>query len=142
MVKSAGLPGITVTAHEPLSDDLRRFIFTSIPSVPYLEAILQFRAPPRRALSPAKLGAALYVGEAAARDLIAAMMAAGIVRSVSNRADELYEYESSDPTLDSLIEKLVRAYTGDLVGVTRLIHDGTQRSAQRFSDAFKFTKGS
>jgi hypothetical protein len=128
--------------HEPLSDDLRRFILTSVPSVPYLEAILQFHAPPRAPRSAASLAAVLYIGEPAAQALITALAVAGIVRKLPHDAEDRHEYAPAEPAMAAMIDRLVRAYTSDLVGVTRLIHDATQRSAQRFSDAFKFGKGS
>ena len=123
-----------------LPDDLRRFVLTSVPSVPYLEAMLQFHRAPQIQRSAVSLSAEIYVSEGTAAALIRQLEASGIVSPVADRAG-LFAYAPVDPGLDDRIGCLARAYARDLIGVTHLIHDATQRSAIRFSDAFKFRKG-
>lgn len=123
-----------------LPDDLRRFVLTSVPSVPYLEALLQFHRAPQTERSAASLSAEIYVSESTAAALIRQLESSGIVSAVAGRAG-LYAYAPMNPGLADLIGRLARAYSGDLIGVTHLIHDATQRSAIRFADAFKFRKG-
>ena len=135
--------------HEPLGDDLRRFILTSIPSVPYLEAMLQLHRARPLGHTSATLAAAIYVSEAAASALLQGLAAAGVARvakaagtPASGGDAPLFEYAPTDAALAASIDALAGAYSRDLVGVTRLIHDSTQRSAMHFADAFKFKKGS
>lgn len=55
-------------------------------------------------------------------------------------AAPLYRYEPSDEELATAIERLSSAYAIDIIGVTHLIHDSLQKSAQQFADAFKLRK--
>ena len=54
----------------------------------------------------------------------------------------VFRFAPRDDALAVMIERLARAYEADLIGVTKLIHDRTQKSAQRFSEAFKWRKDS
>jgi hypothetical protein len=64
-----------------LPDHVRRFVLTSVASVPYLEAILLLRGEPRsESWSAARVGQRLYVREADAANLLAALNDAGIAR--------------------------------------------------------------
>ena len=53
-----------------IPEDLRRFVLTSIPSVPFLEALLLMRADPDRAWRRDTLARRLYVREKTAEDLV------------------------------------------------------------------------
>ena len=119
-----------------ISPDLKRFILTSIPSVPHLEAVLLMHGQPGLGRTTREVGARLYVPEHVAANLLQSLCDSGLLS-----CDEaLYRYEPGNPTLDALMAALAKAYADDLVGVTKLIHDATQRSAQRFADAFKLRK--
>jgi hypothetical protein len=39
-----------------------------------------------------------------------------------------------------LLDQVVIAYRTEMIGMTHLIHDRTQKSAQRFADAFRLKK--
>ena len=119
-----------------ISPDLKRFILTSIPSVPHLEAVLLMHGQPGLGRTTAEVGARLYVPEHVAARLLQSLCDSGLLSSDG----ALYRYEPGNPTLDALMAALAKAYAEDLVGVTKLIHDATQRSAQRFADAFKLRK--
>lgn len=122
-----------------LSTELKRFILTSIPSVPHLEAVLLMHARPGQELSAAEVASRLYVPEPAAADLLRTLCAAGILQC-DDAAVARYRFDPGKPSLDALLEALAKAYADDLVGVTRLIHDSTQKNAHRFADAFKLKK--
>ena len=124
-----------------IPDDVRRFILTSIPSVPYLEAALLFRGQPSEQRSARDLARALYLPERAGAELLARLCAAGILQCTPDEP-ALYRYEPGDPTLARALDQLAAAYADDLVGVTNLIHDATRKNATRFADAFKLRKDS
>ena len=120
-----------------LPADLRRFILTSIPSVPYLEAVLLLRADPAQEWEAPHLARRLYVPESTAAELIALLRASGI--AVDAEASGKVRYAPA-PELQALVDSVAHAYTHDLVAVTRLIHSRIDRRAQQFADAFRFRK--
>ena len=122
-----------------LSADLRRFILTSIPSVPHLEAALLLHAQPGQGHTAAEVAARLYVPQRVAEDVLGTLCAGGILRC-DEGAEPRYRFEPGQPSLDRLLDELTRSYAADLVGITRLIHDATQKNAQRFADAFRLRK--
>ena len=63
----------------PFPEDLRRFVLTSIPSVPFLEALLLLRAAPDRHWHADTLARRLYVGERTAQALLQDLCRAGMV---------------------------------------------------------------
>lgn len=68
---------------EPIPEKVRRFILTSVPSVPFVEALLLFRNDPEAALEASFVARKLYIGEAVAADVIAQLHAARIVQAVA-----------------------------------------------------------
>lgn len=55
---------------EPIPESLRRFILTSISSVPFVEALLLFRNDREAALDTKLVARNLYIGESAAAEVI------------------------------------------------------------------------
>jgi hypothetical protein len=123
-----------------ISEDTRRFVLTSIPSIPYLEAILLFKRDRSAEWSAKRLGQALYIPESAASALVQALASAGVITGATDAS--LFHYSPRDATLDGALNALEEAYRADMIGVTRLVHDATQRSAQRLADAFRIRKDS
>ena len=123
----------TMTQGE-LPADVRRFILTSIPSVPYLEAVLLLRAEPE-AWSPQQLSQRLYVGERTAAELLSQLREGGVAEEVEGGV----RY-APVPALRELLGQVAQAYAADLVTVTTLIHSRIDRRAQQFADAFRFRK--
>jgi hypothetical protein len=119
-----------------IPDDVRRFILTSIPSVPYLEALLLLRAGSTRTWDAAHVAGRLYIGERDAEELLASLEQGG----VAAREEAGLRYAPRTPQLEQLIVQLATAYSQDLVGVTDLIHSRTEKRAQRFADAFRWKK--
>jgi hypothetical protein len=122
-----------------IPNDLKRFILTSVPSVPHLEAALMMHAQPGVGRTAAEVAARLYVPEQVAIDLLQSLFAAGILKRDAEPSPR-YRFEPGNPALDETLAALAQAYADDLVGVTKLIHDATQKNAQRFADAFKLRK--
>jgi hypothetical protein len=125
-----------------LPDDVRRFILTSVPSVPYLEAILLLRADPDVGWDARRVAARLYVPERQAAELLSALGAAGIARGEDDGETALFRYAPATPELRERLDALAQAYSTNLVGVTDLIHSRIDKRAQQFADAFRLRKDS
>ena len=125
---------------EAIADDVRRFILTSIPSVPFMEAILLFKALPGQAVETRSVGERLYIGEKQAAALVEQLAATRIIAPVEGRP-HTHRFAPS-PELAAMLDKVTHAYVHNLIGVTRLIHSRTERMAQQFADAFKIRKDS
>lgn len=116
---------------------MRRFILTSIPSIPYLEAVLLLRAEPRKDWDAAALARRLYVPERTGAELLALLGSSGIGQPVGEGVALRY---APPAELGELVERLSDAYSANLVAVTDLIHSRIDRRAQQFADAFRFRK--
>jgi hypothetical protein len=125
-----------------LSEDIRRFILTSVPSVPYLEAILLLRTDPGVGWDVRRLAARLYVAERQAAELLTALAAAGIAQGEDHGETALFRYAPATGELRERLDALAQAYSANLVGVTNLIHSRTDKRAQQFADAFRLRKDS
>lgn len=119
----------------PFPDEVRRFILTSIPSVPYLEALLLLRSGSRESWDAARVAQRLYVRETDAAALLSALEASGIAQ----RADVGYTY-APNAELAARIDQVAGCYVANLVEVTELIHSRLERRAHQFADAFRFKK--
>jgi DNA-binding IclR family transcriptional regulator len=120
----------------PMPDAVRRFVLTSIPSVPYLEALLLLRAGSTRAWAAKHAAERLYIGERDAEELLATLEQAGI----ATREAQGFRYAPRSPELVEVIDALATTYSQNLVGVTDLIHSRVEKRAQRFADAFRWKK--
>jgi len=125
---------------EPIPDELRRFILTSVPSVPFVEAMLLFMAKPDTALSVDEIARGLYMPLSAAAQVIDALRDARIVTAEPGSVDG--SRFAPAPELESMLGQLADFYSRDLIGVTDLIHSRTARRAQQFADAFRIRKDS
>jgi hypothetical protein len=124
-----------------LSDDIRRFILTSVPSVPYLEAVLLLRTDPDAGWDVPRVAARLYIPERQAAELLTALAAAGIAREDEGEA-ALFRYAPATGELRERLDALAQAYSANLVGVTDLIHSRIDKRARQFADAFRLRKDS
>lgn len=120
----------------PVPDDVRRFILTSIPSVPYLEALLLLRANSARTWDSFNVASRLYISEGQALDLLQGMQEARI----ATRTEQGTFAYLPVPELNDLIDALAITYSQDLVGVSDLIHSRLDKRAFQFSDAFRWKK--
>jgi hypothetical protein len=126
---------------EAFPDDVRRFILTSIPSVPYLEALLLLRGAPDQDWDGKKVAQRLYMSEKAAGALLGDLHAANIAVVTQQEAGS-YRYGPAPEELRQIIDLLAGTYSRQLVAVTNLIHSKTSKKAQQFADAFKLRKDS
>ena len=118
-----------------LGADLRRYILASVPSVPYLEALLLLRAEPDRSWDAGQLARRLYVPERSAAELVAQLREAGV--AAGEGAGVRYAPAAD---LAERLDQLAQAYAADLVSVSGLIHSRIDRRARQFADAFRFRK--
>ncbi|HSK75753.1 MAG TPA: hypothetical protein VLQ45_04800 [Thermoanaerobaculia bacterium] len=125
-----------------LTEDIRRFILTSVPSVPYLEAILLLRTDPEVGWDVPRLAARLYAAERQAAEVLTALAAAGIARGEDHGGTTLFRYAPATAELRERLDALAQAYSANLVGVTDLIHSRIDKRAQQFADAFRLRKDS
>jgi len=114
-----------------------RFILTSVPSVPFLEAVLLLRAEPARSWDAPLLARRLYVPERTAQELLAQLAASGVTAPGEGEAGVRFAPRED---LGDLLDRLAAAYAADLVAVTDLIHSRIDKRAQQFADAFRFRK--
>lgn len=124
---------------EAIADDVRRFILTSIPSIPFMEAMLLFKTLSGQPVETRSVAERLYVGEKQAAALVEQLRAARIVEPVPGTASHRF---APAPGLAAMLDRVAHAYVHNLIVVTRLVHSRTGRMAHHFADAFKLRKDS
>lgn len=126
---------------QPIPDDLRRFVLTSIASVPHLEALLLLRSVPDVFLGAATVAARLYVAEQLAQAVMQDLCRAGMLAPRAGDDGAIgYRYQPASEAMRLLIDRLAALYTSHLLEVTYLIHSALERKAHLFADAFKWRK--
>ena len=125
----------------PIPEDIRRFVLTSIASVPHLEALLLLRGARGRDWSAQKVAERLYIGEKVAARLLDELCRSGMAAPcpLANGA-ACYRYQPASPALGATIDALADLYARRLVDITNLIHSSLDRKAQQFADAFLLRK--
>lgn len=130
-------------AAPPIPEDIRRFVLTSIPSVPHLEALLLLRAAEPAFWHAARLSERLYISDKLAQSLLTDLCRSGMVEPRDEPQHTIiYRYQPSTAELRATIDSLADLYARQLVEVTHLIHSKLDRKAQQFADAFKWRKDS
>lgn len=123
-----------------IPEELRRFILTSIPSVPFLEALLLLRADPGQQWSGAMLAGRLYTSERTALGLLDELCRSSMAAPCPDPGAHLYCYAPGSEAMRERIDGLADLYARNLVDVTHLIHSTMDRKAQLFADAFRLRK--
>jgi hypothetical protein len=124
-----------------IPEDIRRFILTSVPSVPFLEALLLLRNEANRPWDAKQLATRLYISEKIANELLLELHAARFL-SVSETSPPLFSYSPHSDELDGMVGQVAETYSKNIVDVTNLIHSNVSKQAQQFADAFKWRKDS
>ncbi|HWT72709.1 MAG TPA: hypothetical protein VN361_11030 [Oxalicibacterium sp.] len=122
-----------------IPDDVRRFIVTSVPSIPHLEGLLLLRDATVPAWNADILAQRLYIGTRQAADLIEALHSSGFLAPIEDSPGN-YRYEPIHPSLREIADKLAQAYQTDLIGITNLVHSANSKKVQQFADAFKWRR--
>jgi hypothetical protein len=128
-----------VNVASAIPDELRRFLLTGTISVPHVEAILQLRQGTSNGWDAERLCRRIYVPAARARDLLADLLAIGVIKA-RTEGESAYDYSPATSELAALLDLLAKAYSEHLVAVTKLIHTAEERKAQEFAAAFRFRK--
>lgn len=123
-------------ARPEIPDHIRRFVLTSIPSVPHLEALLLLRSSMARAWVEPDLARRLYVPEGTAVAILREFEQAGLVTRRPGGEFQLIE----DPAIGNLVAELAEVYGRHLVRITDLVHSRMDRRALKFADAFRLNK--
>lgn len=121
----------------PIPDDVRRFVLTRIPSVPFLEAMLLLRAQRGAAWDTHAVAQRLYVSPQDAGALLSQLAEAGF--ATSDAASQTWRWDPPGE-IAPVIESLAAHYAENLIGITELIHSRADRRAQQFADAFRWRK--
>lgn len=119
----------------PIPEALRRYVLTSVPSVPFVEAMLVFRGEPQSTFSIDDVARRLYIRGQQAAEILDQLRDARILERVENG----HRY-APPPELAPTLDQLAEFYRSNLVEVTALIHSHTGRVAQQFADAFKLRR--
>ncbi|RSZ60772.1 hypothetical protein HF313_18265 [Massilia atriviolacea] len=126
---------------QPIPEELRRFVLTSIASVPHLEALLLLRGSADQDWPVHKVAERLYIGDKLAASLLADLARAGMTVALRHENGEpVFRYQPATAALGQVIDALAELYARRLVDVTHLIHSKLERKAQQFADAFTWRK--
>lgn len=123
---------------KPISDAVRRFVLTSIPTVPHMETLLLLWREPNLTWLAEDIAKRLFVSpglaESVADDLCQADLFA------CGGKPKSYRCHLEPPSLAQLLADVEAAYNWHLREVTGLIHSNVDRKAARFAQAFTWEK--
>ena len=122
----------------PIPDGVRRFVLTSIPTVPHLETLLLLWREPGSGWTAEDIARRLYVPVGAAQALADELCQADLL--ACNGEPPVYRCRRDPPSLRQLFAEVDQAYARSLREVTALIHSHVDRKASRFADAFSLRK--
>lgn len=126
-------------AAESIPEDIRRFILTSIPTVPHIEAMLLLRRTPNERWDTGRVGQRLYVNDKLVETVLRDLCEIGVLEATWEDSPS-YRYRPSSEELRRIIDRLADTYARNLVEVTNLIYSGLNKKAQQFADAFIWRK--
>lgn len=116
---------------EALSEEVRRFLLTSVPTVPHLEMLLLLWREPTQAWSNETIAARLYISRQSAARIAEDLCKAEFL--VCEGDPKIFRCRCST-SLDALLAAVDTAYSRRLREVTLLIHSSPSCAAVR-SDA-------
>ena len=123
---------------DPIPEGVRRFVLTSIPTVPHLETLLLLWREPGDGWLAEDVARRLYVPVASAQSLLEDLCQADLLECGGE--PRRYRARGEPPALQALFADLDQAYARQLRAVTALIHSHVDRKASRFADAFSLRK--
>ena len=126
----------------PIPEELRRFVLTSVPSVPFLEALLLLRANVGQQWTDEMLARRLYISERTAQGLLSELCRSNMAKPCPAPHEHCFCYAPASDALRERIDELAELYARHLVDITNLIHSTLDRKAQQFADAFRLRKDS
>jgi hypothetical protein len=117
---------------QPIPDEVRRFLLTSIPTVPHLETLLLLWREPDQAWPVESIAARLYVSLDRATRLVNDLCQAQFLDKENTSARYRFRRE---PALVSLLSCVDAAHSRRLREVTALIHANTNGRPAPFAPA-------
>lgn len=123
---------------DPIPEGVRRFVLTSIPTVPHLETLLLLWREPGSGWLPEDVARRLYIPASSAQALVDELCQADLLEVAGD--PKRYACRRDPPELQALFADLDRTYARQLRAVTALIHSHVDRKASRFADAFSLRK--
>lgn len=123
----------------PISDEVRRFIISNIPSIPHLEALLLVRSEPDRQWSISELAKRLFINEQETQAILEYLKTVGVVKTAEENS-AFYQYYTPYDDLKKLIDNLAVVYSASLIEVTNIIHSNMDHKAIKFANAFLWRK--
>jgi predicted ArsR family transcriptional regulator len=121
-------------------DEVLRFIFENIDTVPHLEALLLVWQNSATPWSTETLAARLYVSSAQANTILEDLSRRGFVTQEHEGA--AYRYAPDWDAQRGLMPRIAETYRRNLVGITRMIHSKGSASVREFARAFQIKKDS
>jgi hypothetical protein len=128
-------------SRESIPDEVKRFVLTSIPSIPYLETLLLLRSNENRLWSSADVARRIYISEKAALSLLQELLSSGFASTADTDGTQ-YRYAPANEDMRAMIDRLAQSYSKNLVDVTELVHSKINKRAKQFADAFIWRKDS
>lgn len=120
-------------------EDVYRFVFEKIDSVPQLEALLLLWNNRPKQWAEEELTGRLFLGSDVLRDIMQGLIKNQFVAVETRGAAKRYSYAGSERT-DELIGALAVTYRRELVRVSKAIHSKAASGAREFGRAFQFKK--
>lgn len=122
---------------QPISEDVRRFVLTSIPSVPHLETLLLLWRSAGASWAVEQIASRLYVQPSSAQAIAEELVRADLLEMADGGG---YRSRQGDAALASLVAELEAVYARQLRAVSELIHSNVDRKAANFAQAFSWRK--
>lgn len=123
---------------EPFSDAVRRFVLTSIPTVPHIETLLLLWREPDADWAAEDIARRVFIPVQQAAAVAEELCSADLLACHGDPAR--YRCRREPSALAALLGELDRAYTMHLRPITALIHSNMDRKAARFAQAFTWEK--
>ena len=123
---------------DPIPDSVRRFVLTSIPSVPHLETLMLLWREQERAFPVEEIASRLYVGVGVAKGLVDELLQAELI--ASGDGGTRFRARTDPAELRVLLDELDRTYARQVRAVAELIHSNLGRKAKSFANAFYWRK--
>ena len=123
---------------KPISDAVRRFVLTSIPTVPHMETLLLLWREPNLTWLVEDIAKRLFVSPGLAESVADDLCQADLFECIGE--PRRYRCRREPPSLAHLLTDVEAAYNRHLREVTSLIHSNVDRKAARFAQAFTWEK--
>jgi hypothetical protein len=124
----------------PIPDEVKYYILDSVPSIPYLEAMLLMKSQLLQQWDIDTLSKRLFITKNATEQVVKQLLLSGIIKSSENDT-QFYYFHPIDDKLNTLIDQLGALYITNLVEITNMVHSRNEQSAaQKFSEAFMWRK--